>query len=276
VIPHRIIQTGKTRELPPLAKAAAVNLRLLHSDWDYLFFDDRDVGRFVSREFPKYQTAFENFTYPIQRFDFFRYLAVYRLGGFYFDLDVFLSRELSELLSDRCVFPFEELTLNRFLRRRYNMDWEIGNYAFGAEPGHPFLAAVIENCVRAQRDANWVKPMMGGIPRIFHSEFSVLNTTGPGVLSRTYAENPDLAALMKILFPENVCDEATWHKFGSFGVHLMNGSWREKGGFVYRRLAGWWESRCKGNLLAESLRLGPTRSNTRDALRNGQLASVGE
>lgn len=276
MIPRRIIQTGKTRELAPLARAAAVNLRLLHPDWDYLFFDDEDVGRFVSREFPKYKTAFDNFAYSIQRFDFFRYLAVYRFGGFYFDLDVFLSKDLEELVSDRCVFPFEELTLNRFLRRRYHMDWEIGNYAFGAEPGHPFLKAVIENCARAQEDTAWVKPMMEGIPGIFHSEFYVLNTTGPGVLSRTYAENPELAESMKILFPENVCDEATWHKFGSFGVHLMNGSWREKGGFAYRRLAGWWESRCKRNLLAESLRLGPRRSNTRDALRNGQLASVGE
>jgi inositol phosphorylceramide mannosyltransferase catalytic subunit len=276
MIPRRIIQTGKTRELAPLARAAAVNLRLLHPDWDYLFFDDDDVGRFVSQEFPNYKTAFDNFAYPIQRFDFFRYLAVYQFGGFYFDLDVFLSKDLAELLPERCVFPFEELTLNRFLRRRYHMDWEIGNYAFGAEPGHPFLEAVMENCVRAQRDTNWVKPMMAGIPGIFHSEFYILNTTGPGVLSRTYAENPEFAGSMKVLFPEDVCDEATWHKFGSFGVHLMNGSWRENGGFVYRRLAGWWESRCKGNLLAESLRLGPTRSNTRDALRNGQLASVGE
>ena len=54
-------------------------------------------------------------------------------------------------LTDRCVFPFEELTLSRLLRH-HGIDWEIGNYAFGAEAGHAFLEAVIENCVRAQRD----------------------------------------------------------------------------------------------------------------------------
>ena len=71
--------------------------------------------------------------------------------------------------------------------------------------------------------------MMAGIPGMFRSEFYVLNTTGPGLLSRTYAENPDLAGSMTVLFPEDVCDETTWHKFGSFGVHLMNGSWRKNG-----------------------------------------------
>ena len=29
-------------------------------------------------------------------------------------------------------FPFEQLTLNRCLRRDYGMDWEPGNYGFGA------------------------------------------------------------------------------------------------------------------------------------------------
>ena len=65
-----------------------------------------------------------------------------------------------DLLDFGCVFPFEELTINMFLRREYGMDWEIGNYAFGAAAGHPFLHAIIKNCVRAQKDPEWVQPMM--------------------------------------------------------------------------------------------------------------------
>src|SRR6185437_10420746 len=122
-----------------------------------------------------------------------------RLGGFYFDTDVLLATGLSELLVHGCVFPFEELTLSRHLRRQYQMDWEIGNYGFGATAGHPFVNAIIQNCVRAQHDPNWVKPMMQGIPRPFRSEFQVLNTTGPGLVSRTLAENPDLAKAVTIL-----------------------------------------------------------------------------
>src|SRR5882724_2287982 len=154
-IPARIIQTGRSRDLPLLAKAAAVNLKSLNPDFEYLFFDDAEVAAFVLREFPQY-------------------LAVFHLGGFYFDLDVFMAGGLGQFLPKRCVFAFEELTLNRFLRRKLGMDWEIANYAFGAASAHPFLGAVIENCVRAQRDPAWVKPMMQGIPRLFQREFYVL------------------------------------------------------------------------------------------------------
>src|SRR6266446_1187968 len=75
-------------------------------------------------------------------------------------------------------FPFEGLTLSDFLRNQHKMDWEIGNYAFGAAAGHPFLEAVIENCVRAQKDPSWVKHMMRGLPYFLRAEYYVLNTTG--------------------------------------------------------------------------------------------------
>jgi hypothetical protein len=258
-IPARIIQTWKSRDLSPLAKAAVTNLRLLHPDWEYLFFDDEDVRRFIANEFPQHQKVFDSFTRPIQRFDFFRYLAVFRLGGFYFDLDVFLSAGLPELLSCHCVFPFEELTLSRYLRRQHGIDWEIGNYGFGAAPGHSFLQAVIENCVKAHEDGGWVRPMMAGIPRIFRSEFYVLNTSGPGLATRTLVENPELAQDVTVLFPKNVCDPANWHQFGKYGVHLMDGSWRGRGSFLWRRLASIWEDRSRRHLLVDSRKLGLSR-----------------
>jgi len=259
-IPRRIIQTAKTRNLPPLARAAAANLRLLHPDWEYRFFDDADIRAFLSTEFPQYQVVFDGFPRAIQRIDFFRYLAVHRLGGFYFDLDVFLSEELSPLLGHSSVFPFEELTIYRFLRQEYGMDWEIGNYAFGAAPGDPFIGKIIENCVRAQRDEHWVSAMMAGIPSVFRKDFLVLNTTGPGLVTRTLAENPGLSSDVTILFPDDVRDSRNWHLFGRYGVHAMKGSWRTSGSFLRRRLASLWESRLRRKLEQESLKLGPTRS----------------
>src|SRR5215469_7283863 len=240
-IPRRIIQTGKTRDLKLAAKAAATNLKLLHPGWEYTFFDDKDIKLFVADEFSEYETVFNAFPDPIQRIDFFRYLAVFRLGGFYFDLDVLLSKSIEPLTQYGCVFPFEELTLSRYLRGQYQMDWEIGNYGFGAVEGHPFLNAVIQNCIRAQRDLDWVKPMMQGIPRLFRAEFHVLNTTGPGLLSRTLAENPDLTTDVTILFPDDVCDARSWHQFGNFGMHAQGGSWRSGGGYLLSRLANLWE-----------------------------------
>jgi hypothetical protein len=258
-IPKRIIQTGKQIDQPLLNRAAISNLRLLHPDFEYMFFDDRQVEGFIQQEFPQYRRVFDSFQWPIQRYDFFRYLAIYRYGGFYFDLDVLLASRISELLEYSCVFPFEGLTLSSFLRNRYKMDWEIGNYAFGSVAGHPFLGAIIENCVRAQKDPSWVDPMMRGFPLLFRSEFLVLNTTGPGLISRTLAEDPDRAATVTVLFPDDVCDLRNWNRFGDLGVHLMNGSWRVEAGRLRRRVVQYWELWTLRRLLKESRKLGKMR-----------------
>jgi hypothetical protein len=259
-IPKRIIQTGKSSDLPLLAKAAVANVRLLNPDFEYLFFDDKGVNDFIRQEDSEYQSIFNSFRYPIQRYDFFRYLAVYRYGGFYFDLDVFLATNLSDLLDFSCVFPFEELTINMFLRREYGIDWEIGNYAFGAAASHPFIEAIIKNCVRAQREPEWPEPMMRSIPQILRQDYYIYNTTGPGLLSRTLAENPDIAKHVEVLFPENVCDSTNWHRFGELGVHLMDGTWRLGKGLLRRRFTKLWMSWTRKRLLKESLRLGESRS----------------
>ena len=214
---------GRRCELPLRARCAVTNVRLLNSDFEYMFFDDRQVEEFIDKEFPEYRSVFDAFPVRIQRYDFFRYLAIYRYGGFYLDMDVFLALSLSELLDSGCVFPFEALTTTRFLREEYGMDWEIGNYAFGATAEHPFIRAVIENCIKAQKDMKWNQLMMRSIPRMFHENFFVLNTTGPLLVSRTLAEYPDAAKQVKVLFPDNVRRhllESFWKIWSS-----SNGGW---------------------------------------------------
>ena len=261
-IPKRIIHIwgGGKHDLSLVSKAAVVNVKLLNPDFEYMFFDDPGIETFTKKHFPEYQNVFRSFRMPIQRYDFFRYLAVFHYGGFYLDLDVLLVSSLSSLLKFGCVFPFEELTLYKFLRRKYGMDWEIGNYAFGAAAGHPFILAIIENCVRAQKEPEWAKAMMKSIPWIFRKDFYIFNTTGPGLVSRTLAEYPLAAKQVKVLFPENVCDSANWHRFGTFGVHLMSGTWLERKGVLGRRLTKLWMLRTRKRMLKESLSLGGSRT----------------
>lgn len=260
-IPKRIIQTGKTSAQSLINRVSSTNLRLLHPDYEYLFLDDRAVDAFLDQIFPQYRKTFDAFRYPIQRFDFFRYLAIYHYGGFYFDQDVFLASSVTDLLTHGCVFPFEGLTLSDHLRKRHNMDWEIGNYAFGAAPGHPFLARVIDNCLRAQRDPSWVEPMLQGLPGLLRGEYFVLNSTGPGLVTRTLAESPDLADTVTVLFPEDVCDMTKWNQFGDYGIHLMQGSWRARRFFLYRRLANFLESRKLQHVLRASRKAGAQRNH---------------
>ncbi|MBX3347829.1 MAG: hypothetical protein KF747_03715 [Nitrospira sp.] len=259
-IPKRIIQTSKSLDLPLLERAALANVKLLNPEFEYMFFDDRQVEEFIDNEFPEYRDVFHSFPVPIQKYDFFRYLAVYRLGGFYFDMDVFLASNLSELLKWGCVFPFEAMTINACLREEHHMDWELGNYAFGAVAGHPFLKAVIENCIKAQRDPDWAAAMARSVPGIFREEYQVLYTTGPWLLSRTLAEFPDAEAKVKVLFPEDVCDQRSWNRFGDFGVHLMAGSWRRPKRYFKRRLQGYWELFLLKRLMKASRKLGKDRA----------------
>ena len=238
-IPMRIIQIGKDYRFSLRHRAAISNMKLLNPDFEYLYFDNEEKDRFVKEEFPQYAAIYRDFRYPIQRYDFFRYLAVYRHGGFYFDLDVLLASGLTPLVEHGCVFPFETISLSHYLRNQLGMDWQMGNYAFGAAPGHAFLEAVIENCVKGQRDPSWVKPMMRGTPPFRNDEFFVINSTGPGVVSRTYAENPGLAKTVTVLMADDVCDIANWNLFGDWGAHLSDSSWRPKTSFVHQKVSGY-------------------------------------
>lgn len=269
-IPKRIIQTGKKGRESVREKAAVSTLRLLHPDFEYLFFDDEQVEEFIKTEFPEYWSVFSSFAFRIQRYDFFRYLAIYRYGGFYFDLDVLLASNVSGLLESGCVFPFEGLTVSRFMRNELQTDWFIGNYAFGATSNHEFLKAIIDNCVRGLRDPNWVKPMMRGSPPLMRDEFFVLNSTGPGLVSRTLAESGELAQKVRVLFPDNVCDVHNWNRFGDLGVHLVSNSWRPTRSFISRKFSDlcwrWIDHRG----IKESLRLGNRRSITGHQLAESQ------
>lgn len=240
MIPRIIIQTGPS-SLPLRLQTAMVNVRLLHPDFEHMFFDDAKVEAFMEDQCHEWRNAYRGFKFNIQRYDFFRYVAVYRYGGFYLDLDVYLASALTPLLSNECVFSFEELTDSQFLWDRFQMDWQIANYAFGAEPGHPFVGAIIENCLRGKRDPGWVRPMIKWIPTPFVDEFYILNTTGPGLVTRTFAENPSLAERVKIIFPDDVREPGSWHQFGTFGVHAMVGSWRVPDGLLKLRLRRLWE-----------------------------------
>lgn len=261
-IPKRIVHIwGQGADnLSRLAHASLINVKLLNPDFEFLFFDDAKIDSFIKENFPEYLMPIKLFTHPIQRYDFSRYLIIYKLGGFYFDLDVFLVHNLQDLLNYECVFSFEELTISHFLRKCYGVDWEIGNYAFGATPEHPFILAIIENCVRTLKDPSWVKPMMKNIPIIFQKDFYPFYTSGPGLVTRTLVERKDLSSRVKILFPEDVCDMKNWNLFGNHGIHLHQGTWIKRKGFVHSRLLRLWMALVRRKMLKESAKSGPKRS----------------
>src|SRR6266496_933559 len=100
MIPRLIIQTGPPT-LPLLLQSAVVNVKLLHPEFEYRFYDDAMINAFLAAYFPEYKKEYLSFPFRIQRYDFFRYLAIYKFGGFYLDVDVFLARDLTPLLASK-------------------------------------------------------------------------------------------------------------------------------------------------------------------------------
>jgi hypothetical protein len=102
--------------------------------------------------------------------------------------------------------------------------------------------------------------MMKGIPRLFWPQFYVLNTSGPGLVSRTLMECAGRSVgSVEVLFPHDVRNPGSWHQMGHFGVHHMLGSWRGKPGFFKQRLLRVWDGRTLKRILAAAEGRGNTR-----------------
>ena len=106
--------------------------------YHHQLFDDVDVENFIYTQCaPRWIALYETLPTVIQRLDLFRILAVYELGGFYFDLDMSVDGPLDALLRHHAVFA-EEVHLNTdaFLRVR-GITNLYANYTFGGAQRHP-------------------------------------------------------------------------------------------------------------------------------------------
>ena len=230
MIPKIIIQTWKTRDLPDHYKHNQQLLMKYNPTYQYMFFDDNDIIKFINENYPEMINIIKKFTKVIQVIDLFRLLVIYKFGGFYFDMDFKIEKSLDPLLSETCVFPAEMLK-NDSILQKYNKNYNIGNYAFAASVNNPVILAIINNIDKAVSDPNWAQ-----IPKSINNNEDpqhtmVYYTTGPIIVSRTVFEHLNS---VKILFPSNWSYNYrerypvdSWFRFGDYGVHTMTGTWKD-------------------------------------------------
>lgn len=226
MIPKIIIQTYKSKsQLSGEIKQFIQKLKKQNPDFTYMFFNDDDIDQFIKDKFPEYLDKFNSFKYTIQKIDFFRYLAIYYYGGFYFDIDVELHKSLDDLLNYKCVFPveFDLNTIVYFLSRfrvpeikKYSgiqtLTEQLGQYAFGAEKNSPFIKQIIDNVViQLIPDED--------IPQTKEEE--VCCTTGPRIVTLTYFnyKNKNEITVIRPQKYENMM-------FGDYGKHHHKGTWK--------------------------------------------------
>ena len=215
-IPRKIWQTCQDIKTinPQLIKCISA-LKEMNPGWEHQIFDDESQYEFIKSVCSdRFVNAYDRIQplYGAARADMFRYLLVFLKGGAYFDLKSGTRRPLDEILrpDDTYIIPqwdngpegqFPRAGLGKQLHHIVGGEFE--QWLVIAAPGHPFLAAVIEQVLHNIENYNAVK--------FWHGDTGVLNVCGP------HAYTLAIAPLLKN-YP-----------------HRQLNSWRE--GLLYTQLA---------------------------------------
>lgn len=182
-IPKIIHQTFYSTSLPDELTLNIGELKRLNPDWEYCFWDDSAIEKFIGDNYPiSVLTSFNKIdsTYGAARADLFRYLLMYKCGGVYLDIKSCTDKPLNEVLK-----PDDRYLLSYWQNREGEefQGWgkhpELGSFNRGefqqwyiaCAPGHPYLKSVIESVLR---NISVYNPVYHGVGR-----HGVLRVTGP-------------------------------------------------------------------------------------------------
>lgn len=215
-IPQIIHQTYKTSTLPPVWKETPKSWMRNHESWSYMFWDDTDCRKLVSKYFPNFLSVFDAYQYPIQRADAVRYMMMYVYGGIYVDMDIACKKPVDSLF-----YKISDI----YLLRTPNTGI-ITNCFMASKPGCNFWLHVIQMMIERARNPStlWVTR---------HVE--IMNTTGPAMLQSAYDDYISTGNSKVIftflprayLFPDecNVCAPKPCTTPDSYVTILQGSSW---------------------------------------------------
>ena len=223
-IPKIIIQTWKTKDIPDRYKSMVDSIKKFNLKFEYLYFDDNDIVKFLEKHYPTYLITYTKLPIVIQKIDFFRYIAVYHYGGFYFDLDMegFESIDDDLLLND-AVFPVDQYIHDyKCIDSRFTpycektFDKLLGQYAFGAKPKNEFIKLLIDNI---HHNINKINKEYDSMPDKNIYENYVYRSTGPDYVTNIYLAYNNQKSI-KIL------DSEKSQYFGKYAAHRWFGTWK--------------------------------------------------
>ena len=222
-IPKIIIQTWKTAKIPNSYQAEVNSVKQINPDFKYMFFSDADIHAFFKEHYPNYLSTYMKLPIIIQKIDFFRYVAVYHYGGFYFDLDMTAIQNIDDsVLDNQCVFPIDEFISPEMCNDvRYSyfckkgLSYLLGQYAFGAVPKHPFILFLI-NDIHANID-NYIDTYNKLTTK--KNDNYVYSTTGPDFVTKKYLEYTNQQEIT--ILPAN-----QRQYFGEYARHNYKGTWK--------------------------------------------------
>lgn len=219
IIPRIIIQTWKNHDIPSKYINSIRSIKRYNPNYKFMFFTDKDIDKFIKEEYPQYYLTYKRLPVIIQKIDFFRYIAVYHYGGFYFDLDMTGLYPLDNILKYECVFPVDTVLTtvkcasNRF--KKYcdkGYDYILGQYAFGAKPKHPFIKALIDG-INNNID-KYIEEFKTN--QTLHYVYA---STGPDYVMNVYLDYKNKNDIHVLEYPES-------QYFGKYAKHDHFGTWK--------------------------------------------------
>lgn len=217
-IPKIIIQTWKSQDIPKRYMEDLKSLRKFNPDFKFMFFTDQDIEIFLKNNYPDWYITWIKLPVLIQKIDFFRYIAVYHFGGFYFDLDMTGLKSLDSLLNYNCVFPIDQHIQNCNTDRLINfcnrdIKYLLGQYAFGARPRDLFIKKLIDT-IHINID-QYIKTVND-----FDHEIYIYRTTGPDFVTNVFLDYPNKNQIQILDYPDG-------QFFGEFAKHNYYGTWKK-------------------------------------------------
>ena len=176
LIPNVLHQTYTSFRVPGRLRMMMDSWKRMNPDFSFRFYDDVSCLSFVRREFPEYLDAYLALPKSVERSDFFRYMVVLRLGGYYADVDTECRRPLAGLArpKDTLIVGWEgefdslaDAQARRFVRQRQVLQW-----TFAAAPGHPALRDACDRIAERARSKNTFSN---------NTNVDTLLKTGPGL-----------------------------------------------------------------------------------------------
>jgi len=220
MIPKIIHQMWKTNSIPNNLFELLKQVKLHHLDWIFYFWTDDTMFYFIQRNYPHYLTLFIEFPCNIQRCDFFKYIVLYHYGGFYFDLDIIIFKNINSLLiNDICLFNEITITNDICIANDLNINEcdRVANYAFGSIPNHWFILQVIKHINIGNNSVNYRN--------------DIFNTTGSNMFTTLYYRyNPcQLIYAKQAIHNDFLCKCNNYNscRVGDFGSHLHLNSWND-------------------------------------------------
>ena len=171
---------GGSNPLPDYFKILSETWINNHPEWDYEFWDDNRIDRFVQEHYPEYLEIFRAFTYDMQRWDTIRYLILDKTGGVYADFDSECFQPLDKLMEGNdCWFSLEPLEYARWNKR----DPLLSTAIVGAAPGHSFIRQIIKEIFSGYKQTEFTN-VLGKIN-------DTINSTGPLKITSVYENYPN-------------------------------------------------------------------------------------